>query len=322
MSQAAIQVNDRDTGEETPGPQLRIDEATIALVPHSLASCMDLGLLFCGQNIGRVLKLWLLFAIPCSLLTYYCVFTYDWHLRFAFAVVYFATAIMGVLLVSAAAPAAFGERFTLRRMLALDGLKLGQVLRALGYRVVIACGAGLMFFPPGDNKAFIMLGMLIALFTHWVAARTGFGPEIAYLEALESAPKQKRAYKLVKQHTGTLYPNLLALIAFYVLLVFVLFITVDLGLHTLLQIPILYGQLTMPLQASLFDILEAYVVQGFSLLWNDPLVSATVTAVALFVYPLTRMAWFFIYIDLRVRHDCWDLELLMLEEAKRLESTI
>ena len=29
------------------------------------------------------------------------------------------------------------------------------------------------------------------------------------------------------------------------------------------------------------------------------------------------LAWFFAYVDLRIRRDCWDLELALAEEAQR-----
>ena len=43
-------------------------------------------------------------------------------------------------------------------------------------------------------------------------------------------------------------------------------------------------------------------------------------AVAFLVYPIGRLAWFFCYIDVRVRRDCWDMELSIIQEAERLEN--
>jgi hypothetical protein len=45
---------------------------------------------------------------------------------------------------------------------------------------------------------------------------------------------------------------------------------------------------------------------------------AVLTGVILFVYPIARFAWFFCYIDLRVRGDFWDLELRFEKEVERL----
>jgi hypothetical protein len=56
-----------------------------------------------------------------------------------------------------------------------------------------------------------------------------------------------------------------------------------------------------------------------SLVARNPLFAATFVAAALFAYQLARVAWFFTFIDARVRRDCWDLELVLAREAKRLE---
>jgi hypothetical protein len=56
-------------------------------------------------------------------------------------------------------------------------------------------------------------------------------------------------------------------------------------------------------------------------LWSDPIVVTAALAVAFLVYPIGRLAWFFCYMDVRVRRDCWDMELLIIQEAERLDAT-
>lgn len=58
---------------------------------------------------------------------------------------------------------------------------------------------------------------------------------------------------------------------------------------------------------------------AYSAVTSSPLFAATTLIAALFAYQLGRIAWFFTYIDARVRSDCWDMELLLAREAKRLE---
>jgi len=36
-------------------------------------------------------------------------------------------------------------------------------------------------------------------------------------------------------------------------------------------------------------------------------------------YPIIRLAWFFCYLDQRIRNECWDLDLQCRVEAVRLE---
>jgi hypothetical protein len=58
---------------------------------------------------------------------------------------------------------------------------------------------------------------------------------------------------------------------------------------------------------------------AITLIGRNPLFAATFVVAALFAYQLARVAWFFTFIDARVRSDCWDLELVLAREAKRLE---
>jgi hypothetical protein len=54
------------------------------------------------------------------------------------------------------------------------------------------------------------------------------------------------------------------------------------------------------------------------MLLRDPRCLTVFAAAVMLVYPIVRLAWFFCYIDLRVRRDCWDMELLFRQEARRL----
>jgi len=54
-------------------------------------------------------------------------------------------------------------------------------------------------------------------------------------------------------------------------------------------------------------------------LGRSPLFGASLLAAGLFAYQLGRIAWYFAYLDARVRRDCWEMELLLAREAKRLE---
>ena len=58
---------------------------------------------------------------------------------------------------------------------------------------------------------------------------------------------------------------------------------------------------------------------ALSLIASNPLFAATCVAAGLFAYQVGRIAWFFAYVDARVRSDGWDQELLLAREAKRLE---
>jgi hypothetical protein len=54
------------------------------------------------------------------------------------------------------------------------------------------------------------------------------------------------------------------------------------------------------------------------LLAYDPLLVGALSATWWLVYPLARLAWFFCYLDLRVRKEGWDVEIELRVEARRL----
>ncbi|MDY0002243.1 MAG: hypothetical protein RBU30_13180, partial [Polyangia bacterium] len=52
----------------------------------------------------------------------------------------------------------------------------------------------------------------------------------------------------------------------------------------------------------------------------DPVAVTSLMACLWALYPVARLAWFFVYLDQRIRNECWDVELDFRREAKRLSS--
>jgi hypothetical protein len=99
----------------------------------------------------------------------------------------------------------------------------------------------------------------------------------------------------------------------------VLLFTFDFASSHLLGLPILLGRLKIDM--SYFENFWYAMGHALQFLWSDPIVVTAALAVAFLVYPIGRLAWFFCYIDVRVRRDCWDVELSIIQEAERLEAT-
>jgi hypothetical protein len=94
--------------------------------------------------------------------------------------------------------------------------------------------------------------------------------------------------------------------------------TVDSASELLLGLPILTGRSKM--DASYLGNFGERFDYFFHFLGTDPVVITAALAVALMVYPIARLTWFFCYMDVRVRRDCWDIELQIIQEARRLEA--
>jgi len=130
---------------------------------------------------------------------------------------------------------------------------------------------------------------------------------------MERRRHDRRTAVLVREETAELLGRGLAIFLYCLMLGAVLFATLDILMWLLFGEPILLGRLLDAMRAG-----DAAADELGRLLWRDPLVQTALTAVGLLVYPIGRLAWFFCYVDLRVRRDCWDVELEFVQEARRL----
>jgi hypothetical protein len=103
----------------------------------------------------------------------------------------------------------------------------------------------------------------------------------------------------------------MTIVLFFVMSVLSLFVLVDLAAGMLFDWPILIGRIS-----GLGYMLEELA----TLLSRDPRVAAALVTVAWLVYPVTRLAWMFCYLDVRIRQEGWDVELDFRVEARRLEA--
>lgn len=185
-------------------------------------------------------------------------------------------------------------------------------------RLAIALGPALLLFP--INLYFVLLGLATSVFSLMVLVRKAFQPETAFLAQLDRQLRSRRTKDLLKLEGSDLFMRGCWITSFCSMLSMVLFRTVDWLANLLFGFPILMGRLkelilTVNASEGMFEAV-AMIVRFIA---GDPRVLTTLTLVALFVYPIGRLAWFFCYIDIRVRRDLWDLEIVFQREALRLE---
>jgi len=281
---------------------MRFDQVAVPLVPRTTSNCLDLAVCFLRAHLRPIAGLWAMIAIPSCAVVYFLVDRYEFRLPLAASVLFFATSPLGVLLVSGAAPAAFGEPFTFR----------GTLWR-LGWRGVALFLGGLAL------RCLIAVGLVLFVFPGWyVAVRTGFFVEQSALAKLARHLHDRRANELLKGEIGDLFARSAGILLYCALLWLTLLFTVDFASSHLFGFHILMGRLGI--DGSYLKDFGEKTDYAFRFLWGDPVVLTASTAVALLVYPLARLAWFFCYVDVRVRRDCWDMELQILQEAERLEA--
>jgi hypothetical protein len=241
-------------------------------------------------------------------------------------VFYLASSPLGIVLIAGTAPTAFGETFSLTNVVRRLGWRLPWLI-VKGFFWRLLCG--LLLLPAlvlvdrqwlGDDSvpAAVMLALL-GVFPGWyLIVRTGFFAEHAALSNLSGRLHDRRADKLLQGEVGELCFRTLWILAFCVLLWLSMLATVDLVSRRLLGWPLLWGRGSFD-TSYLADRWSA-MRYAFDAIWSDPVVIATVLAIALWVYLPGRLAWFLCYIDVRVRRDCWDMELRIVRETERLEA--
>lgn len=198
-----------------------------------------------------------------------------------------------------------------------------RALSANGIRRAVLCiGPLLLLFP--INGWFIFLGVLLSLFSIFVAIRKSFVVESIFLARLDEQLHGRGVRELIRREDGSLFFRGWFLSFLTVVLAMIVFATFDFACDKLLGYPILMGRLDQIIpsggtDANPFNGFGAIIGEAFTLLLRDSRCLTVFTGTVLLVYPIARIAWFFCYIDLRVRRDCWDMDLKFQQEVRRLE---
>lgn len=280
---------------------MQFDQATISLSPMNTGHCLDMGFRMFRAHFAPILQGWCLFAIPSCVGLYLAIDRLEWGLPAAAALYALTTSLFGAYLIAGIAPAAFGVPFTFSStwsLLARDRFR--PLFVGLGSQLLVALASLLCLIP----------GLLVAV-------RLGFLLEQRALKPMERRTHERGVRELVKNGFGDLAGRAFFILAFLALIWLVLFVTVDQAGFVLFKFPLGFSRIAV--DSTYMDSVDYTITYIASYFWNDPIVVTTMYACALAVFPLGRLAWFFCYIDLRVRQDCWDMELQILQEAERLE---
>jgi hypothetical protein len=286
---------------------MKFEDVSVPLVPRSTGNCIDLALCFMRHYLKPIASLWATVAVPSCLLVYVLADRFEWKMSAALLVFFFASSPLGVLLMAGAAPCVFGEKFNYR-----------STMQRVGW-------SGIWLMMKGLALRCLMLGgFLIFIFPGWyLGVKYGFMVEQAILSRMARHLHDRRADELLQGEVGDLIFRSAVITGFCTMLWWVLLKTVDFACSKLLGWPILLGRFRDFSYISEWGEFETRFLRNFGIdpvvFWTDPVVITVVLAVAFAVYAVGRLAWFFCYIDVRVRRDCWDMELKFLQEAQQLE---
>ena len=147
--------------------------------------------------------------------------------------------------------------------------------------------------------------------------RAGFLTEQAVLSRLDKKLHDRRTSELLQGELVDLLVRGALITGYCAILCGVVFLTCDL-LAWSMSFPILIGRIAEGIDPQYFET-DEITNAVWLVLTTDPVVVTALLAVALALYPVGRLAWLLCYVDLRVRRDCWDMELQILQETRRLE---
>jgi hypothetical protein len=257
-----------------------------------VGAAIDLALLFYRRHAAKLLALSALFGcLPVALAGFRATRGDGW--LWAALLFFFGSAFLGSAVVAGAGHHVFGEEFTLRNTLR----QLGRNLLAL-----------LLWLPLSRGILGALSVMCWGLPSIPLAARYGFLSEVLILEQLRGMKIGKRLEEILKSTHVEACGRYLAIASFAFLVSTVLFLFFDLASQLLFGVPIFLAKVSWAVAYE--DVIN--------LLSYDPLLVVALASTWWLVYPLARLAWFFCYLDARIRREGWDVEIAFRVEARRI----
>ena len=275
---------------------MKLDNVTIPIEVRSAGECLDLAIAFYRVNWRPILKLTSCFAVPALFLGYFLGRHGIATAHFQLLTFLVFSPLLGAALAVATGRRVFGEQ-----------IQVPAVLEQLVTRAAVLVPLLLW------SRLVMFLGLFALLIpTVIFNLRYGFVAELLYLEQLLGRRLGRRLRGLLGAAYGMLFARSLLLMLFHVLLTASLFVLLDRAMELLFDYPIFAAKIQWEfLQDSLAVSLE-----------SDPVFSLLSFACAWLTFPLARIAWFFCYLDLRIRREGWDVELLFRMESQSVTELV
>lgn len=286
---------------------MKFHDAVISLQPRSIGSCLDVALVFVGRHLALFLQIVAWLAVPACTVVYLAsrYTSYGWF--WCGVSVAVLTIPLGTALVSAAVRIAVGQSCSALTAIlnAIRSTWLTMFI-VLVLRPVQLC---LLF-------AGLLPGLALLLFT-------GFQAESRLFSRWRAGAHDHRVDDLVKAEFGDLIIRGLGVTTFGFCFWGLLTLTVDAALMLLIGVSPCLGRLFEAVRNPWgLDDWDAAWEAFWTFVTTDALALTTVTATAMISYAVCRLAWFFAYVDLRIRRDCWDVEVALAEESQRWSNPV
>jgi hypothetical protein len=310
---------------------MKLDRTRIAIRERSLLDTVDLALFVTREFAGPLIAASLLAIVPLALLNYALVgwmvpsdyegewvgFRYLWNMTL---LIFLEAPLAAVFVVAFLGPAVFlekGEERTVRQV-ARDVLRqLGAITLCQGILRGVLIAWVLYLLTSREEANGFIEGFVMLLVVLWSAAMRAFRPYINEIILLEQNPLLsrggaaitvgKRSSHLHSPYSGDLFVRWLGSAAIAWLLAGLVLMTAIAAMGYLISDWPIHFSLEDESVAPNFDWFKLQVVYP-ACLW---------IIVAFFA-----VVRFLSYLDLRIRHEGWEVELLMRAEAQRLAAQL
>lgn len=275
---------------------MKVEDCIVTVERRSLGGCLDLAFVFAREFAAPVMRLMLIFAVPsCGLVWLLTSAGTDMLIPSIMVFLFFSTLFNGAL-IAAIGPQVFGVPISTR-----------AALRALGRRL-----PGYLFLSGLYRTLQFFSGFCMLFPSALVTAHFGHLAEVMMLEQSPVGQVLPRLSWLGKGGGfGRNLSRVVALMMFWGVFSVGLFIVIDVLSGMLFNAPVFLGRLPQ-LDVDFSGNLAALAL-------DNPVFLTTLQAALWLPFPIVRLAWFFCYLDQRIRNECWDLELQIRVEARRLE---
>ena len=275
---------------------MKVEDCIVTVERRTTGGCLDLAFVFAREFSGPLFRLWLICALPSCVLVWMLASVSAGTLIWSMLIFLLFSSIFSALLVACIGPQVFGVPISVRAALRAWRRRFwGWLLLSLVMRFMQA-----------------ITGFCFVLPSIFVTSYAGHMPEVLLLEQTPVNSVTKRLSWLTggggySRNLG----RLLGLMGIWAVLSFGLFLILDFLATTLFNVPIFFKILQDSSQNT-GDVFS-------QLINDDPKVLTAIQLTLWLPYPVIRLAWFFCYLDQRIRNECWDLQLQFRVEAARLE---
>jgi hypothetical protein len=277
---------------------MRVEECIVSVERRTLGGCLDLAFVFAREFAGPLSRLWLICAVP-SCIAVWLMVSQSTDMLFPSILVFMVfSAVFSSLLVACMGPQVFGVPISVRAAI--------RTWRRRFFAWMVLSFITRFFQ--------ILSGMCLVLPSALVTAFAGHVPEVMLLE---QTPVNGVITRLNWLSGGGGYGRnlgrIFTLLIYWSGMSFGLFLLMDIVMTLVFNRPLFFSILS----ASGNDFGDVFMQ-----LTNDDPAFLTAIQLALWLpYPVIRLAWFFCYLDQRIRNECWDLQLQFRVEAARMEET-